>query len=171
MTEKPPRRPAIRPALAAGAALLGLALTGAAPAVADDWSQPAIPHDRLITLTHTGCQFLEAENNVEYGFETTASMDCVAINKETGADRLADAAPMRLEAGQYTIRVINRDVPYGVGFWLRSRDPNKRLTETSAAKGLIEIGQAMDFEVDLTPGEYLYSCPINPTLNYVMIVN
>ena len=36
--------------------------------------------------------------------------------------------------------------------------------------GLFE-GQSKDFTVELKPGEYIYSCPLNPTLNYKVVVN
>ena len=33
------------------------------------------------------------------------------------------------------------------------------------------IGKSRDYAIDLEPGEYVYSCPLNPTPDYRLIVN
>ena len=32
------------------------------------------------------------------------------------------------------------------------------------------LGATKDYEVELKPGEYVYSCPLNPTLDYKLVV-
>ena len=153
---------------AMGAAVFGLTAAFAAPATS---AQEA----RVIELTQVSCQFLESENGVDHRFTTTSKADCEAINGETGADRLAEAKVIELEAGTYIFRVTNKDVPYELGFWLREHDynwknPLHKLTKISISGGGLAPGTTKDYEVELEPGEYLYSCPLNPTPDYRLIV-
>ncbi len=129
----------------------------------------------VIELTQTGCQFVEAENDVDHDFTTTSAEDCKRINAETGAERLAAAAPLELKPGRYVFRVTNKNVPYSLGFWLRESDYETssrvaRLTKTSVSGGGLEPGATRDYAVDLEPGEYVYSCPLNPTPDYRLVV-
>ena len=97
------------------------------------------------------------------------------INREEGADRLANVTVMELQAGTHTFRVANRNVPYEVGFWLREadydwRNPLHKVKKISVSGGGLFEGRSKDFTVELKPGEYIYSCPLNPTLNYKVVV-
>jgi hypothetical protein len=146
-----------------GGALLLAAGSGAAAA------------QNVITLNQTGCQFLESENGVDRGFEPRSAEDCNAINADTGAERLSEAKVLELAPSTYTFRVTNDDVPYELGFWLRESDyqpgnPLHKLTKTSVSGGGLVQGATKDYEVELDPGEYLYSCPLNPTPNYRIVV-
>jgi hypothetical protein len=129
----------------------------------------------VIELTQTGCQFLQSENGVDRGFEPKSADDCKAINGETGAERLAEAKVLELAPGTYTFRVTNSDVPYELGFFLREEDydwrnPLHKLTKTSVSGGGLTTGTTKDYQVELKPGEYLYSCPLNPTPDYRLVV-
>jgi len=129
----------------------------------------------VITLTQTGCQFLESEKGVDRNFKTLKAADCEKINKETGASRLNDARVLKLKPGTYVFRVTNQNVPYELGFWVREHDydwrnPLHLMSKTSVSGGGIETGQSQDYEVDLKVGEYFYSCPLNPTPNYRLVV-
>jgi len=129
----------------------------------------------VITLNQTGCQFLESENGIDRGFTPKSANDCNAINADTGAERLAEAKVLELAPGDYIFRVSNTDVPYELGFWLRESDyqlgnPLHKLTKTSISGGGLAQGTTKDYEVELAPGEYLYSCPLNPTPNYKIVV-
>ena len=82
---------------------------------------------------------------------------------------------MTLEPGRYIFRVTNKDVPYELGFWLREEDydwrnPVHKLTKISVSGGGLTEGATKDYEVELEPGEYLYSCPLNTTPDYRLIV-
>ncbi len=130
---------------------------------------------RVIELTQTACQFLESEGGVDHGFTTTAKADCEAINAESGEERLASAEVLTLAPGSYVFRVTNSNVPYELGFWLREEDynwknPVHQLTKLSVSGGGLTTGATKDYEVELKPGEYLYSCPLNPTPDYRLIV-
>ena len=129
----------------------------------------------IVELTQTPCQFVEVEQGGDHGFKSRNKADCEAINAETGDDRLAQARVLRLKPGEYLFRVTNKNVPYPLGFWLREAgydDANyvKRLTMTSVSGGGLDTGKTKDYRVELEPGEYIYSCPLNPTPNYRIIV-
>ncbi len=124
----------------------------------------------VITLTQTGCQFLESENGVDHGFRTTRAEDCEAINARTGEERLAKAKVLTLKPGKYVFRVTNKNVPYELDFWVRSATLVKRAFLPSVSGGGLLQGQAQDYAIDLKPGEYVYSCPLNPTPDYKLVV-
>lgn len=131
--------------------------------------------DDVIALTQVECQFLESENGVDHGFESSSKSDCQRINNRTGDERLQNQKVLRLEPGTYTFKVTNKDVPYTLGFWLREKgyDPGSsvdKLTKTSVSGGGLDAGETDTYEVKLEPGEYVYSCPLNPTPNYRLIV-
>ena len=131
----------------------------------------------VINLTQVGCQFLESENNVDRGYQPQRAADCVKINTETGDQRLSESVVMNLPPGRYIFRVENRNVPYQLGFWLREHDyelgnPIHVLTKTSVSGGGLTQGTTLDYEVELEAGtQYVYSCPLNPTPNYSIVIN
>ena len=156
---------------------IGSTTGGFAVALALGWAEMAAAanSDHVIQLTQTGCQFLEPEKGVDRGFEPRSAEDCNRINAETGDQRLANAEILELSPGTYTFRVTNTDVPYELGFWLREADyqlgnPLHKLTKVSVSGGGLYEGQTKDYAVDLEPGEYLYSCPLNPTPDYRLVV-
>ncbi len=130
----------------------------------------------VITLTQTGCQFLESENDVDLKFKTRKAEDCVKINTQTGAARLGKSKVIKLKPGDYVFRVKNKNVPYELGFWIRDHDydwrnPVHHVTKTSVSGGGLVVGKTQDYKVTLKPGEYFYSCPLNPTPNYRIVVS
>ena len=160
------RRPVLAGGIAAG--VLGLAALGAGSALSS--TSPTI-----IDLTQVGCQFVESENGVDHGFKTRSAEDCNTINGKTGAERLAKANVIKLKPGKYVFRVTNKNVPYQLGFWLRSKgynpaNPLHRLSKTSVSGGGLTLGATKDYEVELKAGEYVYSCPLNPTPDYKLVV-
>lgn len=151
----------------------GLLAFAVAPWVAD---RPVLAQEvTVIHLTQIACQFVESEDGVDHGFETTKKADCDAINEKTGEARLAKAQVLELDPGRYIFRVTNKSVPYDLGFWLREHDydwlnPIHKLTKTSVSGGGLSLGATRDYEVELEPGEYLYSCPLNTTPDYRLVV-
>lgn len=122
----------------------------------------------VIVLTQTACQFIEAEG-VDHHFNSQSADTCRSINKASQDKRLQGIQPLRLKAGDYIFRIKNRDVPYELGFWLRGAGLSRwRLPGTSG--GGIATGGVHDYAVALQAGEYRYSCPLNPTPDYVLIV-
>jgi hypothetical protein len=150
------------------AVLPGALIAALAPALAPG-ARAAEP--TVIVLTQIPCQFVESENGVDHGFKSTKKADCDAINAKTGAARLAAAKVLELKPGKYVFRVTNTSVPYELGFWLRAHDynwknPLHKLTKTSVSGGGLKLGTTQDYTVELEPGEYLYSCPLNTTPDY-----
>ena len=134
----------------------------------------AAGNPKIVVLTQVGCQFIESEPT-NHMFMPKKGADCEAINKKTGKDRLAKAKAIKLKPGKYVFRVTNKNVPYTLGFWIRSKgynwkNPIHKLTKVSVSGGGLKLGKSQDYEVTLKPGEYVYSCPLNPTPNYRLIV-
>ncbi|MEM8949814.1 MAG: hypothetical protein AAGC99_10825 [Pseudomonadota bacterium] len=123
----------------------------------------------VIDLTQTACQFVEVEG-VDHGFASTAKADCETINAESGADRLAKSETLTLKPGKHIFRVTNENVPYELGFWLRGSGLVNRATLPSVSGGGLTEGATKDYEIELTAGEYVFSCPLNPTLDYKLVV-
>lgn len=123
---------------------------------------------QVIELTQTGCQFIEVEG-VDHHFNTHSARDCQAINARTTDKRLAASSTMTLKAGEYLFRVKNRDVPYMLGFWLRGAGLS-RLSLPSVSGGDIATGEQKDYAISLKPGKYYFSCPLNPTPDYALVV-
>ena len=149
--------------------LLKTALAAGALAVSYGGSALAAEPE-VIELTQTACQFVESENGVKHGFKTASAADCKVINQKTGEDRAAKAKTLELKPGSYTFRVTNRDVPYELGFYLRGAGVLGRATLPSVSGGGLTEGKTQDYKIDLVEGEYFYSCPLNPTLDYKIVV-
>ena len=145
----------------AGTALGVSALSGAA------YAAEAI----VIELTQVGCQFLESENGVSHGYQPAQKSDCEAINERTGAERLGKAKIFELKPGKYVFKVTNENVPYSLGFWIRGDGLVNRARLPSVSGGGLTSGTTKDYPIDLKPGEYVYSCPLNPTPNYKLVVS
>lgn len=120
----------------------------------------------IVELTQTPCKIVEVENN-HREYVSGSYDDCARINKETAGERSFKV--LRLKQGKTIFRVTNRNVPYDLGFWVRGKGV-KRLSLPSVSGGGLSTGMTKDYEVDLKPGEYLYSCPLNPTPDYPLVV-
>lgn len=145
----------------AAALALSLAL-GTAPAAFA--AEPTV-----IELTQTGCQFVESENDVDHGFKTTMRSDCETINKKTAKDRLKKSKVLELKPGNYVFRVANKNVPYELGFWLRGRGVSRAFLPSVSGPGL-HRGISQDYAITLKAGKYYYSCPLNTTPDYELVV-
>ncbi len=144
-------------------ALTGLAVTS--PMMASAAAEPTV-----IVLTQVGCQFLESENRVDRGYQPQNADDCRKINTETGDQRVAEAKVLELPPGKTIFRVENKNVPYELGFWVRGEGLAGRALLPSVSGGGLVTGATQDYEIDLRPGEYVYSCPLNPTPDYKLVV-
>lgn len=130
----------------------------------------ALAAPQVVELSQVPCQFLESEHGVNQGFKSAKIQDCEAINARTGKDRLTKAKTLELKPGKTIFRVANKDVPYELGFWLRGATLLSRATLPSVSGGGLTTGKTQDYVIDLKPGEYVYSCPLNPTPDYRLIV-
>lgn len=118
----------------------------------------------IIELTQTACQFVEVEGK-DHGFKSTRKADCEAINAKTAEERLKTARVMTLKPGKHVFRVTNKNVPYGLGFYLRGAGVG-RLTLPKVSGGGLEPGVSKDYSINLKPGTYYFSCPLNTTPDY-----
>lgn len=125
---------------------------------------------QVIALTQVPCQFVESEGGLDRGFKSVKAADCEAINARTAAERLAGAKTLELKPGKYVFRVTNRNVPYELGFWLRGASLVDRARLPSVSGGGLVTGKTQDYEIDLKPGSYVFSCPLNPTPDYKLVV-
>lgn len=125
---------------------------------------------KTIELTQTPCQFLESEGGKDRGFRSAKGTDCEAINNRTGAQRLTESKTLELKPGKYVFRVTNRNVPYELGFWLRGESLIDRARLPSVSGGGLTNGRTQDYAIELKPGNYVYSCPLNPTPDYKLVV-
>lgn len=131
---------------------------------------PAAAQAKVIELTQVPCQFLESEGGRDRGFKSAKSADCEAINARTGKQRLAEAKTLELPPGRYVFRVANRDVPYELGFWVRGESLIDRARLPSVSGGGLTTGKTQDYAIELKPGNYVFSCPLNPTPDYRLVV-
>lgn len=146
------------------------AACGLAAAILLALSAPAAAAPRVIELTQLPCQFLESEDGKDRGYQSRSIKDCEAINARTGAQRVAEAKPLELKPGKYAFRVTNKNVPYELGFWLRGASTVSRISLPSVSGGGLMPGKTQDYEIELKPGEYVYSCPLNTTPDYKLVV-
>ena len=131
---------------------------------------PAAAQSKVINLTQVPCQFLESEGQKDRGFKSSRAADCEAINAKSARQRLAEAKPLQLAPGKYVFRVANKNVPYELGFWLRGDSLIDRARLPSVSGGGLTTGKTQDYEIELKPGNYVYSCPLNPTPDYKLVV-
>ena len=124
----------------------------------------------IIELTQTPCQFVESENGKDHGFRSAKSSDCGTINANSAAQRLTQAKVIELKPGKHIFRVANKNVPYELGFWLRGASLVERARLPSVSGGGITTGKVQDYAIELRPGNYVYSCPLNPTPDYRLVV-
>jgi len=125
---------------------------------------------QVIELTQIPCQFLESEGGADRGYTSRSIKDCEAINAKTGTQRVAQAKPLELKPGKYVFRVANKNVPYELGFWLRGASTLGRVSLPNVSGGGLLPGKSRDYEIELRPGEYVFSCPLNPTPDYKLVV-
>lgn len=125
---------------------------------------------KVVELTQLNCQFLESENGVDHKFKSASKADCEKINADSGDSRLAQSKVIELEPGKTIFRVTNKNVEYSLGFYLRGDGLVNRARLPKVSGGGLTKGTSKDYEIDLVPGEYVYSCPLNPTMDYKLIV-
>ncbi len=120
----------------------------------------------IVELTQTPCTIVEAEIR-PHEYVSNSKSDCVRINKERAGKDLLRA--LYLKAGPTIFRVTNVNVSYPLGFWVRGGGLS-RVTLPSVSGGGLATGETKDYYIDLKPGKYLYSCPLNPTPDYPLVV-
>ncbi len=83
---------------------------------------------------------------------------------------------LQLKPGKYQFKVTNLDVNKELGFVIqkasdKNMDVMKTAVENSFTTALIKKGDTqLTGVVELKEGEYVYSCPLNPTPHYTINV-
>ena len=130
----------------------------------------AFAEPTVITLTQVPCQFLEIESK-DHGFTSSLSDECEKINARTSHQRNKETSILRLKPGEYIFRVANKNVPYELGFYLRTASLIDRLSLPCVSGGGLITGRTQDYPITLVAGEYSFSCPLNPTPDYHLTVS
>lgn len=112
---------------------------------------------RVIVLTPLPCRIAEQEAAPQ---EAADREGCRSLNMATFTARSQQV--WTLAPGRYTVRVVNRQVGWPVGLWIRSDKG-----ESLAAEGGGAAGETIEVEIDLVPGSYLVSLPLLPTPDYL----
>jgi uncharacterized cupredoxin-like copper-binding protein len=83
---------------------------------------------------------------------------------------------VKLKPGSYQFEVVNKGVDHEVAFFLQKESDKENKEFSSALKDsglpkLLKNGEsAKTGVVELSKGKYVYSCPLNPTPHYTIIV-
>ena len=82
-----------------------------------------------------------------------------------------ETTELNLPPGKYVFEVTNRNVDKGLGFYLTPATAADQQVANSGLSKLVGEGEtARTGVVELTAGEYQYSCPLNPTPHYTITV-
>lgn len=119
----------------------------------------------VLRFTHAGCGFVEAEPLLR-SLPTGSAPDCRDFHRETFERRRQRI--LRVEADTYIIEVRNAGGERALGFWLREH--RQHSPRTYISYGGVAPDQSARFTVTLPPGEYLYSCPLSPSADYLLRV-
>lgn len=114
-----------------------------------------------LTFELARCRFTAAEPDAQ----DVPEDDCRSWNAETVHERSQRA--IVVHPGAYEFVVQNRAYDRALGFWLRREDEP---TLPIVAGGGAEAEGEARWNVELEPGRYVYSCPLSPTPDYVLIV-
>ena len=80
---------------------------------------------------------------------------------------------MTLEAGDYVFEIKNNGVAHDIGFVIAPKghtDQPNHIKEAYVTKTVSTGNSSLTNTVHLTPGEYVYFCPLNPTPHYKLLV-
>ena len=113
-------------------------------------------------LTAAPCRFIEAEA-IDPEFPQT--QDCRTFNASSFPRRGQRA--LVVSPGVYEVVVHNEAFDRPIGLWMRR---NGDVDEAIISAGGIERGSQRRWVVTLEEGTYLYSCPLSPTPDYLLLV-
>lgn len=97
----------------------------------------------------------------------------IELTQTTGAFQTQE---LNLTPGQYQFRVVNKNVDKDLGFVIQNEedkglDVMETAIKNSFTTAYVKMGEAQyTGVVELKTGNYIYSCPLNPTPNYRLIV-
>ncbi|MFK8054509.1 MAG: cupredoxin domain-containing protein [Saprospiraceae bacterium] len=130
----------------------------------------------LVLVTLNGFTSLHAQSDQmqEKGMHKMES--AVTLVQLTQTPGEFNVKGLTLDAGDYTFEVTNDGVDHEVGFVVqkaadRDADMMKTAIKSAFTTEVVAPGATQRTGVvSLTPGEYLYFCPMNPTPKYTITV-
>ena len=100
----------------------------------------------------------------------------VTIIELTQTENQFETQELKLTSGKYQFRIVNKNVDKDLGFLIRKEeDKNSSSMETvipnSFTAALVKKEKVQYTGiVELKKGKYVYTCPLNPTPHYQLIV-
>ncbi len=123
----------------------------------------------VFTMTNT----ISAQNMAEKKMVSHSDISVIELAQVDGA---FTTESLTLKPGKYQFKVTNTEVNHEVGFVIQKAadkdgDVMKTAVENSFAQNMIAKGKTESTGiVELKAGEYVYSCPLNPTPKYTITV-
>jgi hypothetical protein len=108
-------------------------------------------------------------------FAQTADQKVTVIDLSQTPNQF-NVTELKLAPGKYQFKVTNQNVDKDLGFVIqkaadKDKDVMKTAVENSFTTSLISKGKTqLTGIVELKVGEYVYSCPLNPTPHYKLVV-
>ena len=127
---------------------------------------------RILTIAFVAIAILFTLNNVS-AQSTDKNVTVIELTQTTGQFLTQE---LELKPGKYQFKVSNKDVDKDLGFVIqkssdKDADVMKTAVPNSFTTALIKKGETQSTGiVELKAGEYVYSCPLNPTPHYIITV-
>ena len=131
----------------------------------------------LVLVTLNGFTSLHAQSSMQekgvHKMEKAAAVTVIQLSQTPGEFNVKG---LTLSPGQYQFEVTNATVDHEVGFVIqKAADKDADLMATAIKSSFTTAAVAPGATqssgvVNLTPGEYVYSCPLNPTPKYTITV-
>ena len=116
------------------------------------------------SLAFFSLQSLVAQNS-------TTMQDDVKVIQLSQTPGEYETVSLNLKPGKYIFEVSNRNVDKKLGFYLTPANDEKAQVPNSGLKKLVNKGEtSRTGVVELSVGDYQYSCPLNPTPHYSLTV-
>ncbi|TXF87759.1 hypothetical protein FUA23_17670 [Neolewinella aurantiaca] len=120
----------------------------------------------VVTLTEGSFQYSCPLNPTPHYAVNVGTPKTIKLTQKEG---VYNEGNLELAAGYYVFEVTNKKVAKDLGFYLQ--DETGAQVQNSGLKELVGKGETNTTGlVFLTPGNYQYSCPLNPTPHYSVTV-
>ena len=109
---------------------------------------------------------------VGYNFTITAQETKIVALEQTSGEFTQKG--ITLSEGTYIFEIANVGINHEVGFVLAPKgktDAEHHIQNAYVTKTVATNTKGRSKEVTLKKGEYIYFCPLNPTPEYILIVN
>lgn len=131
----------------------------------------------LVLFTLNAFTSVSAQSTMqEKGMHKTETATTVTVIQLSQTPGEFNVKGLTLSPGQYQFEVTNATVDHEVGFVIqkaadKDADLMKTAIKSSFTTAAVAPGATQSSGVvNLTPGEYVYSCPLNPTPQYTITV-